>query len=86
MKKTTTIISIPEYLASNALKKLQENNITCKYMGIDQHDRILMQAEYEFENKDFIERIINRIEYAEKNINEFLAAINSDLEKLFCKK
>ena len=84
--KTTTVISIPGYIASGTLTELQEKNIVCNYKGIDQSGRLLMEIEFERDLKYFMERIIQDIQEAEKNMAAIQKEINEALEKLFKEK
>ncbi|MBI3521452.1 MAG: hypothetical protein HY062_19090 [Bacteroidetes bacterium] len=79
---TTTMISIPACSASQTLKSLHINNISCKYMGIDQSGRILMQINFDQQQKELIRELTNYMEKSEELVAEFAKAFNQSIEKL----
>jgi (p)ppGpp synthase/HD superfamily hydrolase len=65
------IISIPSCASEYVLKTLQENNIKCEYLGIDQAQKILMQISYQDEQEKLYRELNTHIEEADKLLNEF---------------
>lgn len=72
-----TIISIPTCAASFVLKSLQENNIRCEYLGIDQLGKILMQSTHEDKQEELIGDLNDYIEKSEMCMNEINEAIKT---------
>lgn len=64
----TTIINIPQCVASYTLKTLEENKITCQYIGIDLSGRILMEATYQSGQEKLIQKINEEMQESEKAI------------------
>ena len=64
------IISIPSCASEYVLKALQENNIKCEYLGIDQARKILMQITYQDEQEELYGELSNYTEEAENLLNE----------------
>lgn len=78
----TTIISIPACASSTVLKSLHTNNVNCKYVGIDQSGRILMELTYEKKQFDLIKEIVSYMEKAEEMVNEFTKIVNETISKM----
>lgn len=78
----TTIISIPPCAVSNVLKSLHENSIDCKYVGIDQSGRILMELNFLQTQNELIRELITQMEKAEQVVNEFTKILNETMQKL----
>lgn len=78
----TTIISIPACASTNVLKSLHANNVQCKYVGIDQAGRILMQLHYEESKTGLISEMVSYMESIEGIVNEFTKVINDTISKL----
>jgi len=72
MEKRTTIISIPQCVASHTLKNLGDNNITCHYEGIDPSGRILMKICYLSDQDSFLHKQITDMEEGEQSVNLLL--------------
>jgi hypothetical protein len=72
MEKRTTIISIPQCVASHTLKNLEEKNIICHYEGIDQSGRILMKINYLSDQDSFLQKVVIDMEEGEKSMNLLL--------------
>ncbi len=77
----TTIISIPPCAASTALKSLHENNVNCKYVGIDQAGRILMELDYQETQNELIRELIINMQKTEQVVNELTNTINCIVKK-----
>lgn len=75
----TTIISIPTSAASDILKSIHQNNVPCKYVGLDQEGRILMELSYEQAHDKLIRELIQYIKEKEQLMNE----INQSLKEAF---
>ena len=78
----TTIISIPPCAASSVLKSLHANNVNCKYLGLDQAGRILMELSSEQLKSEFIKEIIQYMDGVETIVNEFTKVINETIKKM----
>jgi uncharacterized membrane-anchored protein YjiN (DUF445 family) len=78
----TTIISIPSCSASETLKSLHQNNIPCKYVGLDQAGRILMELKIEKNHEKLIAQLIMDIEKTEQFLSELQQVINETIKKL----
>lgn len=76
-----TIISIPECAAKFVLKSLQENNIRCEYLGIDQAGKILMQSTHEEEQEELIGDLNGYMEKSEKLLSEINEAIINSMKE-----
>lgn len=72
MEKKTTIISIPQCVASHTLKSLTDNNITCQYEGVDQSGRIVMKINYLSDQHGFLRKLNKDMEEGEESINFLL--------------
>lgn len=68
----TTIISIPQCVASHTLKSLDKNKITCQYIGIDLSGRILMEATYQSGQEKLMQEISEDMQEGEKAITLLL--------------
>ena len=77
----TTIISIPSCSASQVLRALHENNITCKYLGLEQSERILMELKSKKNIEPLIRELILKMEENEKFVNEVVQVIKEGLKK-----
>lgn len=73
----TAIISIPQCAASHVLTSLQDNNMKCNYLGVDQGGKILMEVTYETAQEDLIGQLNKHIIKSEGIMTEI---INSFLE------
>lgn len=72
MEKKTSIIGIPQCVASHTLKSLNENNITCQYEGVDQTGRILMKLNYLSDQDSYLHDLITDMEEDEKSFSMLL--------------
>lgn len=72
METKTSIIGIPQCVASHTLKCLNENNITCQYEGVDQTGRILMKLNYLSDQDGFLQELITDMEEDEKSFSMLL--------------
>ena len=72
MEKRTSIIGIPQCVASHSLKCLNEKNITCQYEGVDQAGRILMRLNYLSDQDGYLQELINEMEEDEKQFTTLL--------------
>ncbi len=77
-----TIISIPPCAASSVLKSLHANNVNCKYLGLDQAGRILMELSSEELKSEFIQEIVQYMDSIETIVNEFTKVINETITKM----
>lgn len=66
MEKRTSIIGIPQCVASHTLKCLNENNISCQYEGVDQAGRLLMKLNYASNQDGYLQELISEMEEDEK--------------------
>ncbi|HXB41689.1 MAG TPA: hypothetical protein VNZ49_14205 [Bacteroidia bacterium] len=78
---TTSIISIPPCAASGILKSLNENKISCDYMGLDQSGRILMQIRYEANHDELIKELNTYMEQFEELLHEVTKAVKETIQK-----
>ncbi len=72
MEKKTSIIGIPQCVASYTLKCLNENNISCQYEGVDQAGRLLMRLNYLSSQDGYLQELVNEMEEDEKNFTALL--------------
>jgi len=72
MEKKTSIIGIPQCVASHTLKSLNEKNITCQYEGVDQTGRILMKLNYLSDQDGYLQELITDMEEDEKSFSMLL--------------
>lgn len=72
MKKSTSIIGIPQCVASHTLKCLNENNISCQYEGVDQAGRLLMKLNYLSDQDGYLKELIAEMEEDEKSFTSLL--------------
>lgn len=72
MESKTSIIGIPQCVASYALRSLNENNINCWYEGVDQAGRILMRLNYLSGQDGYLQELLTEIEADEKNFTALL--------------
>ena len=72
MEKRTSIIGIPQCVASHTLKCLSENNISCQYEGVDQSGRLLMRLNYLSDQDGYLKELINEMEEDDKNSTALL--------------
>lgn len=66
----TAILNLPTLIASAVLSALQEKNLACKYLGVDQNKRILMQVSYTENDQAVIMEQLKEIEAIEKVIDQ----------------
>ncbi len=66
MEKKTSIITIPQYMATFTLKGLYRNNISCQYEGIDQTGRILIRLNYLSDQDRYLRELFAEMEEGEK--------------------
>lgn len=72
MEKKTSIIGIPQCVASHTLKCLNENNISCQYEGVDQAGRLLMRLNYLSVQDKYLQELIADMEEDEKSCTALL--------------
>ncbi len=72
----TSIISIPASTASGVVKSLHVNGIDCKYMGLDQSGRLLMEISYTDSQNQLIADLTDYMADIETMGNEIAKAIN----------
>lgn len=72
MEKRTSIIGIPQCVASHTLKCLNENNISCQYEGVDQAGRLLMKLNYVSNQDGYLQELISEMEEDEKAFTSLL--------------
>lgn len=72
MEKKTSIIGIPQCVASHTLKCLNENNISCQYEGVDQAGRLLMRLNYLSDQDGYLKELISEMEEDEKSFTTLL--------------
>ncbi|MBA3705505.1 MAG: hypothetical protein H0W84_06270 [Bacteroidetes bacterium] len=72
MEKRTSIIGIPQCVASHTLKCLNENNISCQYEGVDQAGRLLMKLNYLSDQDKYLQKVIADMEEDEKSFTLLL--------------
>lgn len=72
MEKRTSIIGIPQCVASHALKSLNKNNISCQYEGVDQAGRLLMRLNYLSSQDGYLQELVNEMEEDDKNFTALL--------------
>lgn len=72
MEKRTTTISIPQCVAVDTLKKMEENKITCQYEGVDQSARIIMKINYLSDQDGYLKKVIRDMEEGDKSITLLL--------------
>jgi hypothetical protein len=75
-----TLISIPGNTASEVLKVLNENNIPCVYIGLDQAGRIIMEITYEPAQAVPIKKLNDYMKQYEEWFNSLASAMNEALE------
>ncbi len=66
----TAIISIPECATSHVLTSMQDNNMKCNYLGIDQGGKILMEVTYEITQEDLMGHLNKHIIKSEEILTE----------------
>lgn len=74
-----TILSIPQCVATHTLTLLGNSQIPCKYIGIDQSGRMLMEAEYPSGQKELMETVIADMQESERSFDLLLAVTNEIL-------
>lgn len=72
MEKRTSIIGIPQCVASHTLECLGKNNITCQYEGLDQAGRLLMRLNYLSDQDGYLKELISEMEEDEKSFTSLL--------------
>jgi hypothetical protein len=72
MEKRTSIIGIPQCVASHTLKSLNDNNISCQYEGVDQAGRLLMKLNYVSNQDGYLQELISEMEEDEKAFTSLL--------------
>jgi len=72
MEKRTSIIGIPQCVASHTLKCLNEKNISCQYEGVDQAGRLLMKLNYFSDQDGYLKELIADMEEDEKSFTSLL--------------
>ncbi len=72
MEKRTSIIGIPQCVASHTLKCLNQNNISCQYEGLDQAGRLLMRLNYLSDQDGYLQELITEMEEDEKSFTSLL--------------
>lgn len=77
----TTIISIPSSAASEVLKSLSENNINCKYLGLDQVGKIIMELSHDATQENLIRELIQYMGKIEQLANEFTQVLKEAVKK-----
>ena len=75
-----TLISIPGNTASEVLKVLNDNNIPCVYMGLDQAGRIIMEITYEPAQASPLKKLNDYMKQYEEWSNSLADALNEALE------
>ncbi|MCC7158555.1 MAG: hypothetical protein IT281_03350 [Ignavibacteria bacterium] len=72
MEKRTATISIPQCVAVDTLKKMEENKITCQYEGVDQSGRLLMKINYLSDQDGYLKKLIKEMNEGEQSMNLLL--------------
>ncbi len=81
----TTILAIPQCVASYTLKSLQENSINCEYVGLEEAGRILFQLEYGADQGKIIKELTNEMNECEKSINLLLSIGGEIMKEVYLK-
>lgn len=72
MEKRTATISIPQCVAADTLKKMEDNKITCQYEGVDQSGRIVMKINYSSDQDGYLKKLIREMDEGDKSITLLL--------------
>lgn len=78
-KNMKTIISIPQCVTTHTLTLLGKYEIPCKYLGLDQSGRMLMEAEHQSGQKALMQTIIADMQEGERSVDLLLAIGNEIL-------
>lgn len=77
----TAIISIPTCAAAEVLKSLHQHRIKCKYLGIDQAGKILMQSTYKQDQETLMEELILYMKEREQLHSEISEIMQTTIQK-----